>query len=456
MSSLDQLLGGVDEAEGEIVALLAELVRYPSINTGVMPTGDELPLCERLQRRLSAEGIEASILKSAENRGNLVARLHGSGGGPRLLLMGHLDVVPVEDENAWRYPPFSATIADGRLWGRGASDMKDLVAAELMAAIILKRAGVRLAGDLIVASAADEETGGDYGFGWLARNAPEAITADYAINETGGGPIQTPKGLAYTIQVGEKGRLEARITLHGRAAHAASPWMADNVAFKLAEVICRIAAYQPELDTSQPLFDRLPALLDLPESITSGNVDAVAARLQKDRPALASLIRGMSRMTLTPTMFSGGVKSNSIPSCCTLVCDVRTLPHQDEAYVRRQIDGILEGIEGASYELAYTAVPGASPYDTPLAAALRRATSAAAGRNDLIWLPSLVTGFTDSRLVRPLGIVTYGFGPAHPDADLTILGNAHGANESTDLRSLIFKTKILVALAYELLGEGQA
>ena len=214
MTTPDRLFSLVDDNADEVVALLTDLIRFETVNTGVMPTGNELPLCQYLQRRLAAEGIESQILLSAENRGNLIARLAGSQAtARRLLYMGHTDVVPVEDPAEWRYPPFSGTVADGRVWGRGAADMKDMVAAEVMALILLRRAGVALKGDLILAAGADEETGGEYGFGWLAKNAPEAILADYAINESGGGPIPTPNGLVYTINTGEKGRLEVHITL---------------------------------------------------------------------------------------------------------------------------------------------------------------------------------------------------------------------------------------------------
>jgi acetylornithine deacetylase/succinyl-diaminopimelate desuccinylase-like protein len=452
MTTPDALFSLVDDSADEVVALLTDLIRFETVNTGVMPTGNELPLCQYLQRRLAAEGIESQILCTAENRGNLIARLTGSGGGPSLLLMGHLDVVPVEEPTEWRYPPFSGTVADGRVWGRGAADMKDMVAAEVMALILLRRAGVTLRGDLILAAGADEETGGAYGFGWLAQHAPEVIRADYAINESGGGPIPTPNGLVYTINTGEKGRLEAHITLSGKATHAASPWMGDNPAFKLAEVLRRLQAWQPEIDVSGELFAHLPAPLSRAEPITPGNVDALADELSQVSRSLGSAIRGLSRMTLTPTMVFGGVKSNSVPASCRLVCDVRTLPHQDEAYVQRQIDELLVGIDGAGYELIYTAVPNASPYDTPLTAAIQRATALAAGRTDLKWLPSLTTGFTDSRLVRPLGTVTYGFSPGHPAADLNHPAGVHGANESSEVATLLFRTKLLLALALDLLG----
>jgi acetylornithine deacetylase/succinyl-diaminopimelate desuccinylase-like protein len=448
----DALFRLVDEAQDEIVSTLCDLVRIPTVNTGVMPTGHELPLCHYLQRKLAADGLDSQILVSGEDRGNLVARLPGCRGRPRLLLMGHTDVVPIDDASQWRHPPFSGIVEGGRVWGRGAADMKDLLTSELMALLLLKRAGVHLAGDLILAAAADEETGGAYGFGWLAQHAPEVIRAEYGVNEGGGSPILLGGRLAYAVPVGEKGRHELSISLRGKGAHAATPWLGQDALYDLGELLRRIQAYRPEVDVSHLFFTQVLSLLDRDEPITAENVDAVSSAVMAKHLSLGSALRGFSRMTLVPTMAAAGVKSNSVPASCTLTCDVRTLPRQDEAYVRRQVDLLLDGFSGATYELATTAVPSASPYDTELSAALRRATCAAAGRDDITFIPSLTLGFTDSRLVRPLGATVYGFNPGHPEADPNFPANVHGADESTDIRSLLFRTKVLLALAVDLLG----
>jgi acetylornithine deacetylase/succinyl-diaminopimelate desuccinylase-like protein len=456
MNSLGSLFEAVDKAENEIVRLLCDLISIPSVNTGHMPTGDELPVCELLQAKLGENGIESKILPSAKNRANLVARLSGVGGRPRLLYMAHTDVVPVEDEGEWTVPPFAGTVRDGRVWGRGATDMKDMLVAEAMAMILIKRAGLTHQGDLILAAGADEEAGGEYGFGWLARNAPEAIRADYAINEGGGRPLFTDKGLAYMIPVGEKGRLEVKITIQGRSGHAAAPWRSENASYKLAEILKRLEAHRPDIDVSQPLFEHLTPLLGRETPISADGVDALADEVAVQNRSLAGVLRGASRMTIVPTLVSGGVKSNSIPGACTLVCDVRTLPHQDETYVKTRLDEILYGLDGVDYALSYTARPSTSPYDTTFAAAIRRASESALGRDDIMWLPGLTTGFTDSRLVRPLGIIAYGFSIGHPDVDPDIPSGAHGVDESVDIRSVVLQTKFLIALAMDVLGARAA
>ncbi len=448
---LDEPLAQVDHSQDEIVSLLQDLVRIPSVNTGVMPTGNESPVCACIANKLAADGIAAQTLESAPGRGNLTARLPGSKGSPRLLFMAHTDVVPVENENEWDHPPFGGEVHNGRVYGRGSHDMKGTLAAEIMAMLILKRAGARLAGDLLLAACADEEAGGVYGAGWLARTHPELIQADVAINEGGGTPIKTANGLAYFMNTGEKGRFEVHVTASGRSFHAALPWLADNPLYKMQAVLKRIQDYQPEIDTSHPLFTHLQDLLNLPEPITNGNVDALSAALTAANQSESVMLKACSRLTLTPTMIRGGVKSNSIAERITLVCDIRSMPSQDTSYVRNELSRLFDGLPDVSWELMQTAAPSASPPDHPFAAAVRRATAQAIGRADFAWAPGLTTGFTDSRLVRPLGAIVYDFAPAHPDADAKLYG-AHNKNESQDIASLLVQTRMFVALAWETLA----
>ena len=138
MPDLDSLLAQVESHRNEIISLEQAIVQIPSVNTGSMPTGNETAVCKYVQQRLSEDGIQAEILESAPGRGNLIARLEGRSGKAGLMFMSHTDVVPVEDESKWRYPPFSATIEGGRIYGRGTADCKGLLTAQLMAMRLLK------------------------------------------------------------------------------------------------------------------------------------------------------------------------------------------------------------------------------------------------------------------------------------------------------------------------------
>ena len=162
----------IEDMTDEIVALHRDLVQIPSVNSGFMPTGNETPVCEYIRDWLAEDGIESEILGRTPERGNIIARIEGRSSDARLMLMSHTDVVPVEEEEKWRFPPFSATVHEGRVYGRGASDCKGLLAAQLVAMRMLKRNGIVLRDSLILCSGADEEHGGRYGFGWLAENSP--------------------------------------------------------------------------------------------------------------------------------------------------------------------------------------------------------------------------------------------------------------------------------------------
>ena len=160
MSILDDMITQVEASTSEIIELEQKLVNIPSVNTGFMPTGNETDVCRYVKEFLSKYGIDTEILESAPNRGNLIARMDGSSGNAGLLFMSHTDVVPVEEENKWTYPPFEGRLVGDRIYGRGASDCKGLLTAQVMAMTILKRNGIQLRDGLILASGADEEHGG--------------------------------------------------------------------------------------------------------------------------------------------------------------------------------------------------------------------------------------------------------------------------------------------------------
>ena len=450
MPDLNELLAQVDETFDDLVSLHRDLVRIPSVNTGVMPTGNETEAADYASQWLAQDGIEAEVIESAPGRGNLIANLPGASGQNKLLFMSHLDVVPVEDESKWNYAPFGAEIEGGRIYGRGTYDCKGLLACQMMAMRLLKRNGIDLSDNLVLASGADEESGGRYGFGWLAEHHPEKIKAPFAVNEGGGTHINIAGTTTYLLGVGEKGRLEVKLTIRGSSAHASTPWLGDNASYKVAEVLKRVESYQAERDTTSPIFNYLSTLA-IEDVATPENVDQIIEDVRHRNPQLSSTLRALSRMTITPTMMSGGIKSNSVPEVCHITCDVRTLPHQDDAYARRELEEILQGMEGVDMDIYYMAVPNSSGYETDFAQRIKEATRLSLERDDLNWIPSISTGFTDSRFLRPLGTTTYGFNGSHPDDD-PILARMHGTDESIGIKSLMSGTKIMLALAYDLLS----
>ena len=180
--------------------LLQNLIRFDTTN----PPGNELPAAQYVADVLRGEGLDPIVLESAPGRGNVVARLRGDGSPGALLLMSHLDVVPAEPKE-WDHPPFASEVADGYIWGRGAVDTKQLTAMQMAVLVTLKRQNVPLRRDVVLAATADEETGAEQGMGWLARNHPDLLDCQYAINEGGGFGVEIGGRRFYVCQTGEKG-----------------------------------------------------------------------------------------------------------------------------------------------------------------------------------------------------------------------------------------------------------
>ena len=449
MVSLQKLMHMVDDSIDEIVNLEQNLIRIPSVNTGKMPTGNESEVCRYISDWLSVEGIKSDLLARDAGRDNLIVNYPlGPTENCKLLLMSHTDVVPVENESKWKHDPFGGEILGGRIYGRGSSDCKALLTSQLMSFVIMNRAGVQINRGLRLISGADEEHGGRWGFGWLADNHPEILKSEFAVNEGGGTPVELGDSLYYLLGIGEKGRMEIKITLKGESAHASVPWTGINASYSLSKTLELIRNYQPDLDTSLPLFEHLKNF-GIENEVSEKNINQIVKSLEDKIPVLASLTRALSRMTITPTIINGGIKSNSVPEEIVLICDIRTLPFQDEDYVKSELDKLFTDVENIDYEIDYMSVPNSSPFETELAQSIKKAHGIAVNRNDITWIPSISNGFTDSRFTRNLGTITYGFSGSHPNDDPR-LSMVHGTDESVGIESLISCTKSTIALAYDM------
>jgi acetylornithine deacetylase/succinyl-diaminopimelate desuccinylase-like protein len=217
----------VDAAADEMVESLRALIRIPSVNPvdPAAPDG-ETQAARWIAAALSDAGLEPEIHEIIPGRGSVTARLRGDGtGGEPLLLLSHLDVVPAPADR-WTHGPFDADVADGYVWGRGAVDMKNLLAMELTVVRMLA-AEARAAGrdpasdpvpgltrDVLFASTADEEAGGLNGVAWLVADRPELLRAAAAINESGAVATTFGGRRFYPIGVAEKGYAVYRLTIH--------------------------------------------------------------------------------------------------------------------------------------------------------------------------------------------------------------------------------------------------
>ena len=204
------------DLQSEVVDLFTALLRVDTTN----PPGNETACALVVRDYLAGNGIESTLVGELPARQNLVARLEGSRPGPTLTMMGHLDVVPA-DAGEWSVPPFAGVVKDGYVWGCGATDMKNHVAAEAVALARLKRSGADFAGTIKYAATADEEVGDVCGVRWLCEHHPDTMRCDYLLNEGMGGlwlPVGGKK--VFLLAAGEKAFAQFLIRTRGRGGHA--------------------------------------------------------------------------------------------------------------------------------------------------------------------------------------------------------------------------------------------
>ncbi len=313
---ITDVLGRLDGAADEVAALTQQLIRVPTVN----PPGDAYrPCVELLGRRLAARGFEVRTVRAVGTPGdddrhprvNLVARRDGDGPGACVHFNGHIDVVPAG--RGWTVEPFAGTIADGRVYGRGACDMKGGLAAAIVALEAVLAAGVRFGGALEVSATVDEESGGYGGVGWLAREGwftPPRV--DHVIIPE---PLDVDR-----VCIGHRGVWWAEIETLGRTAHGSMPFLGDCAVRHMAAVLARIERdLMPRLATRQT---RMPVVPEGARCSTL-NFNALHGGLPEDRT---------------------GLPAPMVPDSCRLVVDRRYLIEESPEAVRGELVALLDGL----------------------------------------------------------------------------------------------------------------
>ncbi len=441
----------LNEIKEEVTDLLSNLI---SINT-TNPPGNETEAAKYLAEDLEKDGLDCELLESSPGRGNVITRVKGSGEKPSLLLLSHLDVVPA-DPKEWSVDPFEGVVKDGFVWGRGALDMKSMTAMEAMVMKLLKRNNVQPKGDIILSATADEEKGGKSGAGWLVQNHPEKVQAKYVINEGGGLAIPVNGKDIFTIQTAEKGILWFKIKAKGKPGHGSVPGIADNAIMRINKVIEKLGNHRPEIrmvstvkkflrafaQENEPSRKALSILLQNPEK-----ADEILDMLAKKDKAMAEELRAMLRMTIAPTIVSGGSKENIIPSECEAVFDCRILPGQTTREALKEVKSLLEDIDPKKldFEIIQSSVASESSMETPLYKNIEDVLKEYDPNCSIA--PTLLTGGTDSRFWRRTGSICYGFQPMRSDLPYgEILKMIHGIDERISIENLVFGTSVLYHL----------
>ena len=447
-----------EAAHDRLVDDLRQLIRIPSVNPPDPPGSDgELRAARWIAGALTEMGLRPEVVEPFPGRGSVAARLRGDGtGGDPLLLLSHLDVVPAPAAE-WTHDPFGGDLADGYVWGRGAVDMKDLIAMELAVVRLLadraRAAGLDPASDpipglrrdILFASTADEEAGGHEGIGWIVDNRPEWLQAAGALNESGGFSVEVGANRLYPIQVAEKGFAVYRISVRGTWGHGSMP-RPDNAALLAAHAIARLSVPGPPRITApmerfmEVLSERLPAEVSaaLQAAAIGGNGSAEVppggTGLIEEQTARA--LQALFRDTITVGVVHAGVKYNVIPGLATIEIDCRILPGTDEAAMRADV---LERLgpdlnEVCSVELIHLGDPVASPEDTGLYRIL--AETIVAHDPDGIPVPTMMPFATDAKHLVRLGVPCYGFSPLRMLPEERYFERFHGIDERISLSAL--------------------
>jgi acetylornithine deacetylase/succinyl-diaminopimelate desuccinylase-like protein len=437
------------EVEEEATTLLSELIRINTTN----PPGNETKAARYLSENLTKDGFKCEIFESAPERGSVVTRLKGTGEKPNLLLLSHLDVVAANAKE-WSVDPFGGVVKDGFVWGRGALDMKGMTAIEAIALKLLKRNGVELKGDVILAATADEETGGIGGADYLLRNHRGKVFAPYVLNEGGGSAIPIRDKNVYTVNTAEKGLMWFRVKAKGTPGHGSMPEAADNAIMRMNRVVDKLGNYRAEVTLvptmrqflsefaaeDASLRDPLQRILADPQLS-----DKVLGELEKTAMSLVDEIRPRLRMTVTPTVIHGGVKENVIPSECEAVFDCRVLPGQTTSQAQALIRELLNDVDlgKLAFENIQVQEASESPTETPLYTVIRDVLHEF--EPDCGVAPVLMAGGTDSRFFRRMGSVCYGFHPMHSETryGAKLTRREHGIDERISVENLVFGASVL-------------
>lgn len=413
----------------ETVQNIVRLVQVQTVN----PPGNELPAILIVKDILERAGFPSSaftILESAPNRVNLVARLRGDGSQRPLLLSGHVDVVPVERDK-WTHDPFGGEIIDGEIWGRGTLDMKGFLAMYLQVFLMLFRQAVPLKRDVILAAIADEEAGMFHGSRFLVDEHPELIDAEYGMTEGGAMTVNLGKLRAYPIQVAEKGVCWMRAKARGDPGHGSIP-NPDSAVMRLATAIARLrkAGHLPVhlTPTVRKMMESLVSQRGFPVSalLPILNSEAVVSFvLNRMSGPTRYMLLALTTNTISPNLLKAGIKENVIPSEAEVTLDCRTLPGQTGKDAMREVKAIM----GDDIELEEVVSWQGTEFstDSDLYRLMVRETQKMDPSGTVI--PMLMPGATDAHHYQRAGIKVYGFTPGILPPELPVLKMAHGHNE---------------------------
>ena len=401
-----------------LVDLCRTLVRIDSTN----PPGDTTAIVQAIEAVLdAAPGIEHRRVVGRAPAVNLVARTRGTGPGRRLVLNGHLDTFPV-GEARWTHPPLGADLVDGRIYGRGACDMKAGVAALVLAFVTLAELRDAWSGELVLTLVGDEETGGRWGTQYLLANVEEAV-GDAMLNADTGSPR--------VVRIGEKGNVWVELEATGVASHAAHVHLGRNAVDALIDALGAVRA----------LVSLAPSL---PAAVKSTIAQAKAVSEAESGEGEAETLR---RITVNTGRIEGGIGVNTIPDRARALCDIRIPPGVTVDRVRAELAAAIDSLPDVSWRVLECTEPSWTEPEEEIVRAVRENAAAVTGGNVVV---NLRAGFSDARFWRHAGVpsVVYGVAPHR-------MGGADEHATVEDLKT-VFAVHAFAAFDYLRGRQGQA
>lgn len=433
-------------ADEQLRSIYKELVE---INT-VDPAGDNTRAAQAMAARLRAAGFpeaDVQVFEPQPRKGNLVARLRGTGQRRPLLLLAHIDVVEARRED-WSVDPFTLLEKDGYFYGRGSGDDKAMAAIWIATLIRLRQENFHPDRDIVVALTSDEETGPANGVDWLIKTHRDLIDAEIALNEGGRGQIKDGHYVANGIQASEKVFQSFRLEVTNPGGHSSLP-RKDNAIYRLAAGLGRLAAYDFPVqlgEVTRAYFDRMATLTTGPEAADM----KAALRTPPDAEAVARLSQkpfenALMRTTCVATRLEGGHAENALPQMARAIVNCRILPGEPAAEVQATLVRVLadDGISVTPLAPAKPSPP--SPLQPDIMGPVEGVTQE-------MWpgvpvLPIMSTGATDSLYLRQAGIRAYGVSGIFGDVDDN---RAHGRDERVGVRQLYEGREFLYRLVKRL------
>ncbi len=419
--------------EEDVVEICRDLIRIDSTNYGDGSGPGERQAAEYVAEKLADVGIESELFEPAKGRTSLMARWGDPAGADRLLVHGHLDVVPAAKQD-WKIDPFAGEIADDYLWGRGAVDMKDFDAAILSVVRARTRAGELPKRPVTLVFTADEEAGGVQGAHSIVDQRPEWLEGcTEGIGEVGGFSTTIAGKRIYLVETAEKGMAWLRLRANGTAGHG-SMRNTDNAVTAISEAVAIIGRHQWPVRLTPAMGQLLEEVARLTgQTSVEDNVDALIEHFGPAARMLAAVVRN----TANPTMLASGYKHNVIPGEATANIDGRFLPGYEDEFFATLRELLPDNV---TYELLVHDTALSTPFDGPLVDAM--VASLLAADPEATVLPFLMSGGTDAKAWSRLDIRCFGFSPLRLPADLDFTGLFHGVDERVPLDALEFSARV--------------